>query len=87
MRAAVTISTNPYQGLKQIIAQELALLHIVTISTNPYQGLKQIYAIKHPENNWEVTISTNPYQGLKQQNLSQSVQTRKLQFPRIPIRD
>ncbi len=38
----VTISTNPYQGLKQGSRVAIALPLCVTISTNPYQGLKHL---------------------------------------------
>ncbi len=40
--AALSITTNPYQGLKcDIITLERCAL--LSITTNPYQGLKYIY--------------------------------------------
>ncbi len=62
--ACVTISPNPYQGLKHGISSDFITNLRVTISTNPYQRLK--LAIDADGGfNFRVTISTNPYQGLK----------------------
>ncbi len=38
----VTISTNPYQGLKHRTSGAPLGIPQVTISTNPYQGLKHL---------------------------------------------
>ncbi len=38
--AALSITTNPYQGLKQECKPRTKRLGILSITTNPYQGLK-----------------------------------------------
>ncbi len=39
----VSISTNPYQGLKPLLVDMRVVLRFVPISTNPYQGLKPAF--------------------------------------------
>ena len=41
--SAVTITNNPYQGLKQYHSLHLYQSFAVTITNNPYQGLKLIF--------------------------------------------
>ena len=58
------MTLNPYQGLKQVFTQLLALLVKVTMTLNPYQGLKP--AGNSPgAYSLGVTMTLNPYQGLK----------------------
>ena len=59
----VTITLNPFQGLKPFFRHDRNNTTCVTITLNPFQGLK------HKEVSIlifiRVTITLNPFQGLK----------------------
>ena len=70
----VTITSNPYQGLKLewlYLPLPQLLGGQVTITSNPYQGLKRKYC-NYSHYCYYVTITSNPYQGLKPGDLSSS---------------
>ncbi len=67
----VTISTNPYQGLKLKCCYKPDRYYYVTISTNPYQGFKL---------GWWILLVTNLFSYNFHESLS-GIETRLLTFP------
>ena len=61
----VSITNNPYEGLKLWGGSRRCAFKKVSITNNPYEGLKLI--IFQIEESWDnVSITNNPYEGLKQ---------------------
>ncbi len=84
----VEISLNPYEGLKRIAHYAFRSQPRVEISLNPYEGLKQ--PASKPRNllmHSKVEISLNPYEGLKQGIPPGGINSLRLKFHLIPMRD
>ncbi len=62
--ADLTITLNPYQGLKHWNSATVVHTWRLTITLNPYQGLKR-YVCGSTVDRPILTITLNPYQGLK----------------------
>ncbi len=59
----VSITTNPYEGLKRRFKPFKTESDKVSITTNPYEGLKLDKCNRQTV--FLVSITTNPYEGLK----------------------
>ena len=61
----VSITNNPYEGLKRIRSAKRNYSDFVSITNNPYEGLKLANSTRDTANSAQVSITNNPYEGLK----------------------
>ena len=64
----VSITNNPYEGLKQAKVSVEDMRRTVSITNNPYEGLKLRNHLNHFHRQ-AVSITNNPYEGLKHKKI------------------
>ncbi len=84
----VSITINPYEGLKPNMLSHTALSVLVSITINPYEGLKLYKTDVLHIGDTDVSITINPYEGLKHSFFKRdSHRHRMFQLQLIPMRD